>query len=127
MSAAQDRIRAADMKRTYLERMVQVAQGDRNASAAHVDTANAMVEQAKMRAMRAADVPQAQSANAGSIDARVAEAQVHEAQLRKQAADLRAGAVDAYNKWQQMDVRVRTLARPEPMPVPPPTETPPAR
>ena len=122
VGVAQDRIRAADMKRAYLERMVQVAQADRNAAAAHVDTANALVEQAKMRAMRAADVPQAQSANAGSIDARVAEAQVHEAQLRKQAADLRAGAVDAYNKWQQMDVRVRTLARPEPMAVPPPNE-----
>jgi hypothetical protein len=119
---AQDRIRAADLKRGYLERMVQVAQADRNAAAAHVDTANAMVEQAKMRAMKAADVPQAQSANAGAIDARVAEAQVREAQLRKQAADLRAGAVDAYNKWQQMDVRVRTLARPEPLPVPPPNE-----
>jgi uncharacterized protein (DUF3084 family) len=119
---AQDRIRAADLKRAYLERMVQVAQADRNAATAHVDTANAMVEQAKMRAMKAADVPQAQSANAGAIDARVAEAQVREAQLRKQAADLRAGAVDVYNQWQQVDVRVRTLARPEPMQVPPPNE-----
>ena len=122
--AAQDRIRAADMKRQYLERMVQVAQADRNAAAAHVDTSNAMVEQAKLRAMRAADVPQAGSANAGVVDAHVAEAQVREAQLRKQAADLRASAVDSYNKWQQVDVRVRTLARPEPMPVPPPNETP---
>src|SRR5438445_282795 len=119
--AGQDRIRAADMKRQYLERMVQVAQADRNAAAAHVDTANAMVEQAKLRAMKAADVPQAQSANSGTIDARVAESQVREARLRKQAADLRASAVDAYNKWQQTDARVRTLARPEPMPVPPPT------
>ena len=80
-----------------------------------------MVEQAKFRAMKAADVPQAQSANGGAVDARVAESQVREAQLRKQAADLRASAVDAYNKWQQTDARVRTLARPEPMPVPPPT------
>ena len=54
--AGQDRIRAADMKRAYLERMVQVAQADRNAAAAHVETANAMVEQAKLRAMKAADV-----------------------------------------------------------------------
>jgi chromosome segregation ATPase len=120
--AAQDRIRAADMKRAYLERMVQVAQADRNAAAAHVDTAAAMVEQAKLRAMKAADVPQAQSANAGAIDSRLAEAQLREAQLRKQAADLRAGAVDAYNRWQQTDTRVRTLARPETnIPVPPPT------
>ncbi len=119
--AAQDRIRAADMKRAYLERMVQVAQADRNAAAAHVDTAGAMVEQAKFRAMKAADVSQAESANGGAIDSRVAEAQVREAQLRKQAADLRASAVDAYNQWQQTDARVRTLARPEPLPVPPPT------
>ena len=118
--AGQDRIRAADMKRAYLERMVQVAQADRNAAAAHVETANAMVEQAKLRAMKAADVPQAASANSGAIDSRVAESQVREAQMRKQAADLRAGAVDAYNKWQQTDARVRTLARPEPIPVPPP-------
>ena len=119
--AAQDRIRAADMKRAYLERMVQVAQADQNAAASHVDTAGAMVEQAKFRAMKAADVPQAESANGGAIDSRVAEAQVREAQLRKQAADLRASAVDAYNQWQQTDARVRTLARPEPLPVPPPT------
>jgi chromosome segregation ATPase len=119
--AAQDRIRAADMKRAYLERMVQVAQADRNAAAAHLDTAGAMVEQAKLRAMSAADVPQAQSANGGAIESRLAEAQIREAQLRKQAADLRATAVDAYNQWQQTDARVRTLARPEPIPVPPPT------
>src|SRR5438874_10534636 len=99
--AGQDRIRAADMKRQYLERMVQVAQADRNAAAAHVDTSNALVEQAKLRAMRAAEVPQAESANSGAIDSRVAELQVREPQLRKEAADLRAGAVDAYHKWQQ--------------------------
>ena len=119
--AAQERIRAADMKRAYLERMVQVAQADRNAAAAHVDTAGAMVEQAKFRAMKAADVPQAQSANAGALDSRVAEAQLREARMRKHAADLRATAVDAYNQWQHTDARVRTLARPEPIPVSPPT------
>ena len=120
--AGQDRIRASDMKRAYLERMVLVAQADRSAAAAHVDTAGAMVEQAKLRAMKAAEVPQAQSANSGAIDSRLAEAQLREAQLRKQAADLRASAVDAYNRWQQTDTRVRTLARPETkIPVPPPT------
>jgi chromosome segregation ATPase len=120
--AAQERIRSADLKRAYLERMVQVAQADRNAAAAHVDTVAAMVEQAKFRAMKAADVPQAQSTNSGAIDSRLADAQLLEAQLRKQAADLRAGAVEAYNQWQQTDARVRTLARPEPIPVPPPNE-----
>src|SRR5882672_351601 len=102
--AAQDRIRAADMKRAYLERMVQVAQADRNAAAAHLETAGAMVEQAKLRAMSAADVPQAQSANGGAIESRLAEAQVREAQLRKQAADLRATAVDAYNRSEERRV-----------------------
>ena len=66
-------------------------------------------------------------AYAGDIDSRVAQAQLKEAQLRKQAADLRSGAVDSYNKWQAMDARVRTLARPESMPVPPPTSGEPTR
>jgi colicin import membrane protein len=125
--AAQERIQAADLKRAYLEKMVQVVQADMQAAQAHVETANAMVEQAKYRAMKTADVPQAQSANAGQIDSRLAEAQVREAQLRKQAADLRAGAVETYNKWQSVDTRVRTLARPEPLPVPPPTGPEPTR
>ena len=127
VQAAQERIKAADLKRAYLERMVQVAQAEVALAAAHLETAIAMVEQAKYRAMRAADVPHAQSVNAGDIDSRVAQAQLKEAQLRKQAADLRSGAVDSYNKWQAMDARVRTLARPESLPVPPPTSGEPTR
>ena len=49
--AVSTRVSVITVKRAYLERMVQVAQADRNAAAAHVDTANAMVEQAKLRAM----------------------------------------------------------------------------
>jgi hypothetical protein len=122
--AAQQRIQAADLKRSYLEKMVQVAQADTQTAQAHLATSQALTEQVKFRAMKAADVPQAQSINGGEIDARVAQAQLHEAQLRKQAADLRASAVDLYNRWQQTDARVRMLARPEPLPVPPPTGEP---
>jgi len=127
VQAGQERIKAADLKRAYLERMVQVAQTEVALAQAHLETSAAMVEQAKYRAMRAADVPQARSANAGDIDSRVAQAQLKEAQLRKQAADLRSNAVDSYNKWQAMDARVRTLARPESMPIPPPTSGEPTR
>jgi hypothetical protein len=120
--ASQQRIQAADLKRQYLERMVQVAQAENRLSQAHARTAEAMTEQAKVRAMRTANVPQAESVNSGQVDSRVAQLQSQEAQERKRAADLRAGAVDLYNKWQETDSRVRLLARPESLPVPPPTE-----
>jgi hypothetical protein len=119
--ASQQRIQAADLKRAYLEKMVQVAQSDSQLAQAHLDTSQALTEQVKQRAMKAADAPQAQSVNAGELDSRVAQAQLREAQLRKQAADQRASAVDLYNRWQETDARVRMLARPEPLPVPPPT------
>src|SRR3954468_7126401 len=120
--ASQQRIQAADLKRQYLERMLQVAQAETRLGQSHLKTAEAMVEQAKLRAMRGANVPQAESANAGEVDSRVAQLQSNEAQERKRAADLRASAVDLYNKWQETDSRVRLLARPESLPIPPPTE-----
>jgi len=43
---------------------------------------------------------------AQSLEARVAELQVHEAQLRKEAADQRSGAVDLYNAFGSTDVIV---------------------
>jgi len=120
--ASQQRIQAADLKRQYLDRMVQVAQAETRLATAHAKTAEAMTEQAKLRAMRGANVPQAESANAGEVDSRVAQLQTNEAQDRKRAADLRASAVDLYNKWQETDSRVRLLARPESIPVPAPTD-----
>src|SRR5712691_12635431 len=78
VSAAQERIKAADLQRGYLERMVQVADAERRLAEAHVETVAAMVEQAKLRAMKAADAPQARSTNAGEIDSRVAESQMKE-------------------------------------------------
>jgi len=120
--ASQQRIQAADLKRQYLERMLQVSQAESKLAQSHLKTAEAMTEQAKLRAMRGANVPQAESANVGEIDSRVAQLQAGEAQDRKRAADLRASAVDLYNKWQETDSRVRLLARPDSIPVPPPTE-----
>jgi len=122
INASQQRIQAADLKRQYLERMLQVAQAESKLAQSHLKTAEAMTEQAKLRAMRGANVPQAESANAGEIDSRVAQLQSSEAQERKRAADLRASAVNLYNKWQETDSRVRLLARPDSIPVPPPTE-----
>src|SRR6266852_1511215 len=116
---AQDTRARARANEADAQARLEVAKTERGVAEAQLK--GAMAEQAKFRAMKAADVPQAESANGGTIDSRVAEAQVREAQLRKQAADLRAGAVDAYNRWQQTDARVRTVARPEPIPVPPPT------
>jgi hypothetical protein len=120
--ASQQRIQAADLKRQYLDRMLQVAQAENRLAQAHLKTAESMTEQAKLRAMRTANVPQAESANVGEVDSRVAQLQSSEAQERKRAADLRASAVDLYNKWQETDSRVRLLARPDSLPVPAPTE-----
>ncbi|MFL5418752.1 MAG: hypothetical protein ACJ78Y_22325, partial [Myxococcales bacterium] len=120
--ASEERIKAADLKRQYLERMTQVAQAETRLAQAHIKTAESMTEQAKLRAMRSANVPEAGSANTGQVDSRVAQLQRNEADERKRAADLRASAVDLYNRWQETDSRVRLLARPESLPIPPPTE-----
>ena len=120
--ASQQRIQAADLKRQYLERMTQVAQAETRLAQAHIKTAESMTEQAKLRAMRSANVPEAGSANTGQVDSRVAQLQRTEADERKRAADLRASAVDLYSRWQETDSRVRLLARPESLPIPPPTE-----
>ena len=120
--ASQERIKAADLKRQYLERMVQVSQAETRLAQAHIQTAGAMTERAKLRAMQSANIPEAGSANTGQVDSRAAQLQRNEADERKRAADLRASAVDLYNRWQETDSRVRLLARPESLPTPPPTE-----
>jgi hypothetical protein len=124
MAAAQDRIKATDLKLQYLQQMIGVAESERKVAEAHVLTAQALTEQAKLQAMKAGDVPQAASANAGDIDHRVANAQAQEANLRREAAQRRSGAVELYNQWQQADARARTLARPTNVAVPPPTGEP---
>ena len=124
VAASQDRVRASDLKSQYLQLMIAVAESERKLAEAHVLTAQALTEQAKHQAMRAGNAPEAASVNAGDVDQRVAEAQAHEAALRKEIAQRRSNAVDVYNRWQQADARARTLAKPSTMSVPPPTGEP---
>lgn len=123
IAAAQDRIKAADLKLQYLNQMIGVTEADRKAAEAHVITAQAMTEQAKYRAMKAGDAPQAASVNAADVDHRVAAAQAQEASLLNDVARRRTAATELYNRWQQADARARTLARPTQMNVPPPDAT----
>jgi hypothetical protein len=124
IQASQDRIKASDLKLQYLQQMIGVAEGDRRVAEAHVASAQALTEQAKYRAMKAGNAPQAESVNAGDVDHRLAQAQANEASLRKDAANRRTAAVEIYNRWQQADARARTMARPTTVPVPPPTGEP---
>ena len=117
---SQERIKATDLKLEYLKRMIEVSVTDRQLAEAHVDTAVAATEQAKYRAMKAGNAPQVEAINGGDIDGRVAQAQLHEGQLRKEVAEQRSAAVDLYNRWQQMDAQIRTTARPENLAVPAP-------
>jgi chromosome segregation ATPase len=120
IAAAQDRLKASDLKMQYLQQMIGVAESERKAAEAHVVTAQALTEQAKYRAMKAGNAPEAGSINPADIDHRVAAAQAQEANLMKEVAERRANAVDVYNKWQQVDASARTMARPSQMSVPPP-------
>ena len=124
IAGAQGRIRATDLKLRYLQQMIGVAESERRLAEAHVGTAKALTDQAKLRAMRAGHAPEAASVNAGDIDRRVADYQGQEANLRKEAAQRRSDAVDLYNRWQQADASARTLARPSTLSVPPPTGEP---
>jgi chromosome segregation ATPase len=124
IEAAGERIQATDVKAQYLTQMIGVAEAERKLAEARVETAAAKTEQAKLRAMKAAHAPQANEVNAGAIDRRVADAQQRENQFQREAADRRTAAVDLYNRWQQLDAKVRTLARPEGVAVPPPVGEP---
>jgi len=123
IAAVQQRAKATELKMQYLEQMIAVAEAERKAAEAHENTANARLEQAKWKAMVDAGSPQASSINGAELDRRLAEAQGQEAQLQKEAAQRRALAIETYNRWQEMDSKVRTLARPStvPTPAPPPT------
>lgn len=121
IAAAQDRIKASDLKLQYLNHLIALAEAERKVAEAHVGTAQALTEQAKYRAMKSGNAPQAASINPGEIDQRVANAQAHEANLLKDVAGRRTTATELYNRWQQADARARSLARPTQMSVPPPT------
>src|SRR4051794_37700853 len=63
IAAAQQRIQATDLKLDYLKRMIDVAVGERNLAAAHLETAEALTEQAKYTAMQKANAPQVREVN----------------------------------------------------------------
>ncbi len=119
IQGAQQAVKAADLKLRYLNQFIAVREAERAAAEAHVATARAETEQAKYRAMKAGNAPQAQAVNAGDLDRQLAAAQQHEAELMKRAADQRSAAVSLYNAWQQADSRARLIARPEMAPPPP--------
>jgi hypothetical protein len=124
IAAAQDRVKATHFKLSYLNQLIAVSETERKAAEAHVLTAHAATESAKYRAMKAGNAPQAASVNPGILEQQLAAARSHEAQLQHDAAEQRSNAVALYNRWQQADASAHTLARPEGMPVPPPTSEP---
>jgi len=124
IAGAQERIKASDLKLQYLQQMIGVAEAERRAAEAHVVTTQALTEQAKYRAMKAANVPQAQSVEAAQIDQRVAAAQGQESNLLKEVGQRRNTANELYTRWQQADARARTYASPTTVPVPPPASEP---
>lgn len=111
---AQDRVRAADLKIDYLNRMVGIAGLEEQLAAQHAEVAKASTERAKFQALQAAGSNEVRDMNAGEIDRRLADAQLKESQLRKSAADKRVELVDSYNKWQELDSKVRTSPAPVP-------------
>lgn len=124
IQGAQDRVKATDLKLSYLNQMIAVAETERKAAEAHVLTAHAATEQAKYRAMKAGNAPQVGAVNSGDLDRQAAQARAHEAEIQKQAAEQRSHAVDLYNRWEQADASARMLARPENVPIPPPMSEP---
>jgi chromosome segregation ATPase len=123
IAASQDRIKASDLKLQYLNQLIALSEAERRAAEAHVATAQTLTEQAKYRAMKAGNAPEAGSVNPGEIDQRVASAQAQEANLLKEVAGRRTTATGLYNRWQQADARARSLARPSQVAVPPPTSS----
>lgn len=138
---AEERVRASDLKIEYLNRMIGVAQRETRLADLHAQTQGAMVERAKYQALSVADPNQLQGVNGAKIESQLAALQAEESRARKEAADKRVEAVDSYNRWQELDARVRTaaaqeMATPSPMgdqpgpapsgqnPPPPPTAQP---
>lgn len=109
---AEDRVRASDLKIDYLGKMVEVSGKETALADAHAQVTTALVERAKYHALQAGDPNQLQGVDAAKIDAQVAELQVKESNARREAADKRVAAVDSYNRWQELDAKVRTAAAP---------------
>lgn len=125
--AAQERMKAVDLKMQYLNQLIAMRSAERRAAEAHVVTAQALTEQAKYRAMKENNVPQAQSINPGDIDQRVADARAQEANAARDAAAQRSKAVELYNRWEQMQASARALSNSDLVTVPPPISEPQSR
>ena len=125
--AAQERMKAVDLKMQYLNQLIAMRSAERRAAEAHVVTAQALTEQAKYRAMKENNVPQAQSINPADIDQRVADARAQEATAARDAAAQRSKAVELYNRWEQMQASARALSNSDLVTVPPPISEPQSR
>jgi len=117
---AGERVKAVDLKIDYLNRTVGVVQLEEQVAQQHAVVAQAGTERAKFQALHAAGSNEVRGVNAGEADARLAEAQSKEAQLRKTAADRRVELVESYNRFQEVDARLRT----QPASTPAPTAAP---
>ena len=123
-----ERVKGVDLKLDYLNRMVGVVELEEKLAAQHAEVAKATTDRAKFKALEAAGSNEIRGLNPAEVDARLADAQLKEANLRKQAADKRVELVDTYNKWQELDSRLRsTPERANPPPPAPMTPTEPPR
>jgi hypothetical protein len=101
IAAAQEDLRATDLKLQYLSQKVSLCVAERAAAEARVQSQEAVVEQAKYQAMQQAGAPQIASINPGELDARLAQARAKEVQFEREAAEHRAQTMTSYNRWQQ--------------------------
>jgi hypothetical protein len=101
IAAAQEDLRATDLKLQYLSQKVSLSASERSAAEARVQTQETVVEQAKYQAMQQAGAPQIASINPGELDARLAQARAKQAQLERETAEHRTQAMASYNRWQQ--------------------------
>jgi hypothetical protein len=124
IAAAQDALRATDLKLAYLTQNVAVAVADRQAAEAKVLTQQAIIEQTKYQAMQQAGAPQIASVNPGDLDSRVAQAKSREANAQREAAEKRTQAANLYERWEKTDARARLTATPQDVPPPAPVAQP---
>jgi hypothetical protein len=124
VSGAQDAMRAAELKLAYMTQNVAVAQTERALAEARVATEAATIEETKYQAMRDGNAPQAASVNPGDLDARVAQAKAHEAELTRDAANRRTQAVALYDRWERVDARAKLTNKPQEVPPPAPAAEP---
>jgi hypothetical protein len=127
IAAAQDAMRASDLKLAYLNQNVAVAAAERNLAEAKVLTQQAVIEQTKYKAMQQAGAPQTASISQGSIESRLAQARSHEAEADKDASQKRAQAASLYDRWEKVDARARMMAKPQENPPPAPAPEPSSR